>query len=237
MHLFIANKLYSSWSLRPWILMMALDIPFEETVIPMYFPDSKARMLDVSPAGKMPCLIVPEARPGDGDVKVWESLAIMEYLHERFPDKGVWPKEPAARAHARSIANEMHAGFQALRQACPMNLAKRFQPRDDLGSDVADNVRRLEGIWAETRVRFGEKSASPGPFLYGAFSAADAMYAPVVTRLDTYQIPVSPAARRYMDTVLGSQAFVMWRTQALAEPWSVAHYEVGWTATEVFHNV
>lgn len=237
MHLFIANKLYSSWSLRPWILMMALDIPFEETVIPMYFPDSKARMLDVSPAGKMPCLVVPEARPGDGDVKVWESLAIMEYLHERFPDKGVWPKEPAARAHARSIANEMHAGFQALRQACPMNLAKRFQPRDDLGSDVADNVRRLEGIWAETRVRFGEKSASPGPFLYGAFSAADAMYAPVVTRLDTYQIPVSPAARRYMDTVLGSQAFVMWRTQALAEPWSVAHYEVGWTATEVFHNV
>ena len=229
MHLHIANKLYSSWSLRPWILMTALGIPFEETVIPMYFPDSKARMLDVSPTGKMPCL-------ADGDVKVWESLAIMEYLHESFPDKGVWPKESAGRAHARSIANEMHAGFQALRQACPMNLAKRFQARDDLGSDVADNVRRLEGIWSETRVRFGEKSVSQGPFLYGAFSAADAMYAPVVTRLDTYQIRVSPAARRYMDAVLASPAFVKWRTEALAEPWSVAHYETGWTAADVFHK-
>ena len=252
MHLMIANKLYSSWSLRPWILMTALGIPFKETVIPMYFPDSRARMLDVSPTGKMPCLVVPEARAGEvpearagevpearageGVVKIWESLAIMEYLHERFPDKGVWPKDVAARAHARSIANEMHAGFQALRQACPMNLGKRFQPRDDLGSDVADNVRRLEGIWSETRVRFGEKSVSPGPFLYGAFSAADAMYAPVVTRLDTYQIRVSPAARRYMDTVLGSPAFVQWRNAGLAEPWSVAHYETGWTAVDVFHK-
>ena len=229
MHLTIANKLYSSWSLRPWILMTALGIPFEETVIPMYFPDSKARMLDVSPAGKVPCLT-------DGDVKVWESLAIIEYLHERFPDKGVWPKDMGGRAHARSIANEMHAGFQALRQACPMNLGKRFRTRDDLGSDVADNVRRLEGIWSETRVRFGEKSAMPGPFLYGAFSAADAMYAPVVTRLDTYQIRVSPAARRYMDAVLAAPAFVAWRMQALTEPWSVAHYEAGWTAVEVFHK-
>ena len=237
MHLYIANKLYSSWSLRPWLLMTALGIPFDETVIPMYFPDSRARMLDVSPTGKMPCLVVPEARPGDGDMKVWESLAIMEYLYEKYPGKGVWPQNAAARAHARSIASEMHAGFQALRNACPMNLGKRFQPRDDLGSDVADNVRRLEGIWSETRVRFGEKSASPGPFLYGAFSAADAMYAPVVTRLDTYQIRVSPAARRYMDTVLGSAAFVTWRTQALAEPWSVAHYEAGWTPDEVFHKV
>ena len=229
MHLHIANKLYSSWSLRPWLLMTAMDIPFTETVIPMYFPDSKARMLDVSPTGKMPCLT-------DGDVKVWESLAIMEVLHERFPDKGVWPKDAAARAHARAAASEMHAGFQALRNACPMNLGKRFAPRDDLGSDVADNVRRLEGLWAETRVRFGEKSASPGPFLSGGFSAADAMFAPVVTRLDTYQIRVSPAARRTMDAVLHHPAFIKWRTEALAEPWSVAHYETGWTAVEVFHK-
>ena len=162
MHLHIANKLYSSWSLRPWLLMTALGIPFKETVIPMYFSDSRARMLDVSPTGKMPCLVVPEARKGEGgDVKVWESLAIMEYLHEKFPDKGVWPKDAAARAHARAVASEMHAGFQALRNACPMNLAKKFAPRDDLGSDVADNVRRLEGLWAETRVRFGEKSILP----------------------------------------------------------------------------
>lgn len=229
MHLYIANKLYSSWSLRPWMLMTALDIPFEETVIPMYFPDSKARMLDVSPTGKVPCLV-------DGDVKVWESLAICEYLHERFPDKGVWQMDAKARAHARAVASEMHAGFQALRSACPMNLGKRFAPRDDLGSDVADNVRRLEGLWADARVRFGEKAANPGPFLYGAFSAADAMFAPVVTRLDTYQIRVSPATRRYMDAILAHPAFVAWRSGALIETWTVDHYEHGWTAVETYRQ-
>lgn len=224
MHLYLANKLYSSWSLRPWILMTALDIPFAETVIPMYFPDSKARMLDVSPTGKMPCLV-------DGDVRIWESLAIMEYLHERFPNKGVWPTVPAARAHARASANEMHAGFQALRSACPMNLSKRFAPRD-LGSDVADNVRRLEGLWADARRRFG----AGGQFLYGAFGAADAMFAPVVTRLDTYQIAVSSETRRYMDAVLAHPAFQKWRTEALQEPWTIDHYEDGWTAVETFHS-
>jgi glutathione S-transferase len=224
MKLIIANKLYSSWSLRPWMLMTALGIPFEETVIPMYFPDSKARMLDVSPTGKMPCLV-------DGDVRIWESLAIMEYLHERFRDKGVWPADAKARAHARAVANEMHAGFQALRNACPMNLGKRFAPRD-LGSDVADNVRRLESLWAEARRRFG----AGGAFLYGNLGAADAMYAPVVTRLDTYQIPVSPGTRHYMDAVLAHPAFVQWREAALAEPWTIDHYEEGWTAVETFHS-
>jgi glutathione S-transferase len=223
MHLYVANKLYSSWSLRPWILMTALDIPFEETVIPMYFPDSKGRMLDVSPTGKMPCLV-------DGDVAIWESLAIMEYLHERFPDKGVWPSDVKARAHARAAANEMHAGFQALRSSCPMNLGKRFAPRD-LGSDVADNVRRLEGLWSDARRRFG----AGGDFLYGSFSAADAMFAPVVTRLDTYQVPVTSETRRYMDRVLTHPAFVKWRGAALKEPWTIDHYEVGWTAVETFH--
>jgi glutathione S-transferase len=223
MHLYVANKLYSSWSLRPWILMTALDIPFEETVIPMYFPDSKGRMLDVSPTGKMPCLV-------DGDVAIWESLAIMEYLHERFPDKGVWPSDVKARAHARAAANEMHAGFQALRSSCPMNLGKRFAPRD-LGSDVADNVRRLEGLWSDARRRYG----AGGDFLYGSFSAADAMFAPVVTRLDTYQVPVTSETRRYMDRVLTHPAFVKWRDAALKEPWTINHYEVGWTAVETFH--
>jgi glutathione S-transferase len=224
MKLIIANKLYSSWSLRPWMLMTALGIPFEETVIPMYFPDSKTRMLDVSPTGKMPCLI-------DGDVTVWESLAIMEYLHERFPHKGVWPADAKARAHARAVANEMHAGFQALRNACPMNLGKRFAPRDP-SSDVADNVRRLESLWADARRRFG----AGGSFLYGNFSVADAMYAPVVTRLDTYQVPVSSGTRHYMDEVLAHPAFVKWREAALAEPWTISHYEEGWTVVETFHS-
>lgn len=241
MHLYVANKLYSSWSLRPWILMTALDIPFEETVIPMYFPDSKGRMLDVSPTGKMPVLIVPPAEmPSEGSVggscggahqAIWESLAIMEFLHERFPDKGVWPKVPAARAHARAISSEMHAGFQALRQMCPMNLAKRFAPRD-LSSDVADNLRRLEGMWLDCRRRFG----GGRPFLFGDFSAADAMYAPVVSRLDTYQVPVTSETRRYMDAVLTHPAFVKWRDAALNEPWVIDHYEEGWTAVETFHD-
>ena len=224
MQLIIANKLYSSWSLRPWLLMHALGIPFDETVIPMYFADSKARMLDVSPTGKVPCLV-------DGDVKVWESLAIMEYLHERLPEKGVWPVGLMARTHARVLSNEMHAGFQALRNACPMNLGKRFAPRD-LGSDVADNVRRLEGMWSDCRRRF----KGSGEFLFGSFCAADAMFAPVVTRLDTYQVHVATETRQYMNAVLSHPAFVEWKRQALAEPWSLPHYEAGWTPVEVFHR-
>jgi glutathione S-transferase len=242
MHLYVANKLYSSWSLRPWILMTARDIPFEETVIPMYFPDSKARMLDISPTGKMPVLIVPPSHmPSNGSAVtgscggshrvIWESLAIMEFLHECFPGKGVWPGVPAARAHARAIASEMHAGFQALRNACPMNLGKRFAPKE-LSSDVSDNVRRLEGMWSDCRRRF----AAGGDFLFGDFCAADAMFAPVVARLDTYQVPVATETRQYMNRVLGHPAFVKWRTEALAEPWTIDHYEEGWTAVESFHS-
>lgn len=242
MHLYIANKLHSSWSLRPWVLMTALGIPFEEHVIPMYLPDSKARMLDVSPTGKMPCLVVApaeleagtlaiSAKCGGRHLQVWESLAIMEFLDECFPDKGVWPSNPVARAHARAIASEMHAGFQALRQMCPMNLGKRFASRD-LTSDAADNVRRIEGMWSDCRRRFG----GGGDFLFGAFSAADAMYAPVVTRLDTYQVSVATATRQYMNSVLAHPAFVKWRTEALAEPWIVPHYDEGWTPVEVFHH-
>lgn len=224
MHLYIANKLYSSWSLRPWLLMKALGMPFEETVIPLYLRESKGRILDVSPTGKVPCLV-------DGDIKVWESLAIMEYLHERFPEKGVWPRDVKARAHARAAATEMHAGFQALRQACPMNLGKTFEPKEP-SSDVADNLRRLEGLWSEAHQRFG----AGGPFLYGAFCAADAMYAPIVTRLQTYGFRVAPETRRYMDEILTHPAFVAWRTAALQETWQLPHYEDGWTATEIFHK-
>jgi glutathione S-transferase len=225
MHLYIANKLYSSWSLRPWLLMTALGIPFEETVVAMYFPDSKARMLDVSPTGKVPCLV-------DGDVKVWESLAIVEYLAEKHPEAGVWPSQFAARAHARATAAEMHAGFQALRSACPMNLGKRFHPRDDLGSDVADNVRRFEGLVSDARRRFG----ADGDFLYGRFCAADAMYAPLATRLDTYQFSLAPQTRAYVNAILAHPAFVVWRTAALAEPWGIPHYEEGWSPAESFHT-
>ena len=225
MLLVIANKLYSSWSLRPWILMRELGIAFDEEVIPLRRPDTKARILARSGAGKCPVLI-------DGDVTVWESLAIAEYLAEKFPAKGVWPSDVRARAHARAASNEMHAGFQPLRAACPMNLGKRFAPRD-FGPDVAASVSRLEELWREARTRFGVKVG--GPFLYGAFSAADAMFAPVVTRLDTYQIAVAADTRAYMDAIFATAGFRDWKTGALAEPrdWDIAEYEDGHTAVEV----
>ena len=220
-HLAIGNKLYSSWSLRPWILMRALSIPFSETVIAMYKPDTKARMLAFGPTGKVPVLT-------DGDMVIWESLAIIEHLAERFPAAGVWPADPAARAHARSACSEMHAGFTGLRSACPMNLTKRFRPKDR-GEACAADVARSEALWAEARTRF----SAGGPFLYGAFSAADAMYAPVVTRLDTYRIDVTPLTRAYMDAVLGHPAFRDWLADAHREPWALPHYEEGETADEV----
>lgn len=226
MRLVIANKLYSSWSLRPWILMRELGIPFDEEVIPLRRADTKARILARSGAGKCPVLI-------DGDVTVWESLAIAEYLAETFPDRGVWPTDAKARAHARCASNEMHAGFQPLRAACPMNLGKRFAPRD-FGPDVAASVARLEELWREARTRFGVKTSRP--FLYGAFTAADAMFAPVVTRLDTYQIAVGADTRAYMDAVLATRGFKEWKAGALAEPgdWDIPEYEEGHTPVEVF---
>jgi glutathione S-transferase len=223
LRLIVGNKLYSSWSMRPWLVVKAFEIPFEEVVIPLYREGSKEHILEHSPSGKVPCLI-------DG-VTVWESLAIIDYLAETYPGKAVWPRERAARAHARSAATEMHAGFQALRQSCPMNLAKRFAPKDR-GPDVKANVDRITSLWSEARRRFG----SSGPFLYGAFSAADAMYAPVVTRFDTYQIEVDGNTRAYMDAILNHPAFVAWRQAALQEPWELPHYEEGEIPVEVFHH-
>ncbi|MSP83264.1 MAG: glutathione S-transferase family protein [Alphaproteobacteria bacterium] len=212
--LVIGNKLYSSWSLRPWLLMKILGIPFGETVIPLYEPGSKAAILALSPSGKVPTLI-------DGDVVVWESLAIMEYLADRHGELGVWPKGRAARAHARSVATEMHAGFMALRQACSMNLGKRYAATDR-GEAVANDVARITAIFREARSRFG----AGGPFLYGPFTAADAMYAPVVTRFETYGIVVDPVSRAYMNAVLGLPAYQEWHRGALAETWTIPHTEV-----------
>ncbi|MCC5976480.1 MAG: glutathione S-transferase family protein [Salinarimonas sp.] len=223
--LVIANKVYSSWSLRPWILMRHLGLPFDEVVIPLDQPDTRTRILEYSPAGKVPVLI-------DGDVTVWESLAILEELAERHPDRPIWPRDPAARALARSIAGEMHAGFRALRAAMPMNLGRRYAHRDR-GADVAADVARISAIWRDARTRFG----AGGPYLFGAdFGAADAMYAPVVTRLDTYQWPVEPDIRAYMDAVLALPAFVEWREQGLRETWLVPHDEVDEPAVENYRE-
>lgn len=222
MHLALGNKLYSSWSLRAYMLLKAFDIPFEETVIAMYKPDTRERMLAFGPTGKVPVL-------SDGEVVVWESLAIMEYVAERFPGKAIWPADQAARAHARAAASEMHAGFTGLRGACPMNLTACFEARDR-GEEVWGDVERLEVLWEEARRRF----AGEGAFLYGDFCAADAMFAPVVTRLDTYQVTVSAGVRAYMDAVLAHPAFLAWKQEAFEEPWFLPHYEEGETVAERF---
>ena len=223
MHLIIVNKLYSSWSMRPWLVMKANEIPFEETVIPMRQPDTKERIKAYSPTGLVPVLI-------DGEAVVWESVAIISHLADRFPDKPIWPTASmAARAHAKAISFEMHSGFRALRQACPMNLGKRFKT-PELTDELRADLTRLELRWRQTRDRFGKT----GAYLFGAFSAADAMFAPVVTRLDTYQLPVSEDTRAYMRTILADPSFAEWKRQALAEPWLIPEYEVGHTIVENF---
>jgi glutathione S-transferase len=211
--LVIANKLYSSWSLRPWLLMKQLGLAFDEIVIPLDLPTTKAEVLKHSPAGKVPILI-------DGDVTVWETLAIMEYLGDAH-SAPVWPGDVNARAMARAVSAEMHAGFSALRSDCPMNLGKKYQKRDR-GEAVARDVARFEDIVAQARGRFGQG----GLFLFGAFSAADAMFAPLATRLDTYSIPLRVETRAYVDAILSLPAFREWLAAALKETWVVAADEV-----------
>jgi glutathione S-transferase len=215
MHLALGNKLYSSWSLRAYILLKAFDIPFEETVIAMYKDDTRERILAFGPTAKVPVLT-------DDEIVVWESLAIMEYVADCFPDKSIWPEDRTARAHARAAASEMHASFMGLRSSCPMNLTAIFEPKDR-GADVTTDIERLDVLWSEARARFGAK----GSFLYGEFCAADAMFAPVVTRLNTYQLPVTDMMRTYMDAVLQHPAFLAWTKDAASEPWFLPHYEEG----------
>jgi len=211
--LVIANKIYSSWSLRPWLLMKQLGVAFDEITIPLDLPDTREKVLKHSPAGKVPILI-------DGDVTVWESISIMEYVGEAY-GAPIWPEDRKARAMARSVAAEMHAGFTALRSACPMNLGKKYAQRDR-GEAVARDVARFSDIVRDARGLFG----GGGPFLFGAFSAADAMYAPLATRLDTYSVPLDAAARSYVDAILALPAFQEWRSAAMKEAWIVDADEV-----------
>jgi len=209
--LYIGNKNYSSWSLRPWIAMQAAGVPFTDHVIPFDFPAGNPKFKPISPTGRVPVL-------HHGDVRVWESLAIIEYVAELFPDAGIWPRDAGARAEARAISMEMLSGFRALRNACPMNM--RRQPRAiALPEGVMDDVARIETIWKETLARSG------GPFLFGAFSAADAMYAPVVNRLETYRLTQDDAVLAYIARVKAHPAWQTWQTAALAEPWIVPEDE------------
>jgi glutathione S-transferase len=213
--LVIGNKNYSSWSMRPWLALRANNIPFSEIFIPLYTDDQadKDRILSVSASGKVPALI-------DGDVTVWDSLAIIEYLAEKFPDTQLWPADRAARAHARSISAEMHSGFVPLRSECGMNLHRPIRAVA-LSDDAQANVARIQEIWADCHARYGKQ----GPFLFGAFSGADAMYAPVVHRFRTYAIPVEGDARHYYDAMQAHPAFREWTRDGLAETLLIGRFE------------
>lgn len=208
--LVIGNKNTSSWSLRPWLAMRHAGLPFSEVNINLRDADAKAQILAKSPSGKVPALLV-------GNRVVWDSLAILEFLSEAHPEAALWPKSRDARAQARCVAAEMHAGFQPLRQQCPMDCLART-PKTDLSKEVAADVRRIVALWRDCRRQFG----AGGPFLFGAFSAADAMYAPVASRFRTY-IPDLAAfgddgtARAYVEALFALPQMTAWEQGARAE--------------------
>jgi len=214
LQLVIGNKNYSSWSMRPWLALRANAIAFEEIFIPLYTGQAdKQRILSFTRSGKVPSLI-------DGEVTIWDSLAIIEYIAERFPQALLWPEDRAARAHARSISAEMHSGFPALRNECGMNLRRPVRAVV-LSADARADIARIQQIWIGCRERYGKR----GPFLFGSFSAADAMYAPVVHRFLTYAIEVAPAARHFMDAMMSLPAFQEWTRAGLAETLVIERFE------------
>jgi glutathione S-transferase len=209
--LYIGNKNYSSWSFRPWVALTGCNIPFEERLIPFDFDAGNPKFREISPTGRVPVL-------HHGGLRVWESLAIIEYAAELFPEAGLWPEDIGDRAMARSISMEMLSGFRALRGACPMNI-RRGVRSIELPDGVMDDVARIETIWRDMRKRSG------GPFLFGAFSAADAMFAPVVNRFRVYDLVKSNDTLDYMAAMEAHPAWIAWREAALGETWIVPEDE------------
>jgi glutathione S-transferase len=210
-HLYIGYRHTSSWSLRGWLPMRKVGVPFEETLIRYRLPDHKARLLKVSPTGKVPLLI---HKRDDGEVKVWESIAIGEYLAECFPEARLWPDDPAARALARSVAAEMHSGFRPLREHLGMALLEKL-PRPKNAEADAD-IARVAALWRECRERWGEKAG--GPYLFGHFTNADAMYAPIVSRFHTYGVTLDATGAAYMAAMLADPDMTAWFEQAKTDP-------------------
>jgi glutathione S-transferase len=214
LQLVIGNKNYSSWSMRPWLALRANGIAFDEVFIPLYTGEAdKKKILGFTRSGKVPALV-------DGDVTIWDSLAIIEYAAERFAETRLWPEDRASRAHARSISAEMHSGFAALRNECGMNL-HRPVGAIALSADARADIARIQQIWIECRARYGKS----GPFLFGTFGGADAMFAPVVHRFRTYAIEVAPGVRDYMDAMMSLPAFQEWTRAALAETLVIEKFE------------
>ena len=211
--LIIGNKNYSSWSLRPWLALRQMGLDFEEIRIPLYQEGAAAQLRRYSPAGKVPIL-------QHGAVTVWDSLAILEYLAEQFPDRPWWPEEPTARAIARSIAAEMHSGFLQVRQHLPMNIRASY-PNREFTAETHAEIERILTIWRDCRQTYG----SAGDFLFGPFAIADAMYAPVVFRFRTYGIALDPICQAYADTILALPALQPWITASHAEAETLPQYE------------
>ena len=207
MKLYIGNKNYSSWSFRPWLGLRVKDIPFEEVLVPFDMENGNPEFIKFSPTGKVPCL-------QDGDLTVPESLAILEYAAELFPEKALWPDDIGVRAHARAVSHEMHGGFGSLRNECPMNMRRKHEAID-VSDGVRKDVARIETIWAECLERYG------GPFLFGEFTIADAMFAPVVNRLEIYQLSNSDSVKQYSVAMKSLPAWKEWDNAGRAEPWVV----------------
>jgi glutathione S-transferase len=212
MKLIIANRNYSSWSLRAWLAVKASGHPFEEHLVLLRQPDTRAGILRWSPSGKLPCLI-------DNELAIWDSLAIAEYLAEETPP--LWPLDGASRAVARSVSAEMHSGFQALRNQMPMNL-RRHAPLETLTPELIADIQRIEALWTECRQRFGDRE----PYLFGAWSIADMMYAPVCLRFESYQVELGPVAHDYLQNVLAHPHILEWRAAAELETAVIPDYDV-----------
>ena len=212
MKLLIGNRNYSTWSLRPWLVLKHFEIPFEDEVLQLSGEGWRDVLAQRSPTGKVPVLI-------DGELMVPETIAIIEYLADKFPGKPIWPADMAQRALARAAAAEMHSGFGSLRSHAPMNL-RSSHPGKVAVDSVAKDLHRLETLWGDLLAQSG------GPFLFGAFTAADAMFAPVATRIRTYALPVSDLVSGYVEAIYALPAFQDWLALALHEPWIVDDDEI-----------
>ena len=210
--IYLGNKNYSSWSLRGWLMLKQTGVAFDEVVIPLYESQSRPEILRHTPSGKLPTLV-------HGKVTVWESLAIGEYLAELFPDAGLWPKDTAARAHARAISNEMHAGFLPLRRHFPMNMRSVFDRA--IIPEIQGDIDRITALWRDCRRRF----AAGGDFLFGGFSIADAMYAPVVSRFRTFKLRLEGEIEAYAAAVTAWPAYQEWLAAARNEPMVIDQWE------------
>jgi len=202
--LIIGNKNYSSWSMRPWVALSAFGIPFQEVRVLLDQPDTASRIAEYTAAGRVPVLIA-------GEMTIWDSLAICEYLAEQFPEKHMWPQDVAARAMARSVSAEMHSGFQGLRSAMSMNI-RLSRPGRGRTAEAQGDIGRISEIWEECLSRFGHHQ-----FLFGEFSIADAFFAPVVMRFRTYGVSLAPALQAYCDRMQAHPAVARWVREALAE--------------------